>query len=87
MPRAGEPVIRNLRPIGYEKHFSLHSTKGRFLPFSSNDFRPMHSSNLVCDRKFGQMWISTDKWASEQRLPESVRGSEHLACVDWMPRG
>jgi hypothetical protein len=24
-----------------------------------NSHRPMHSSTLVCDRKFGQMWIST----------------------------
>jgi hypothetical protein len=30
---------------------------------SNNENRPMHSSTPVCDRKFGQMWMSAEKRA------------------------
>jgi hypothetical protein len=30
------------------------------------DTRPTHSSTLVCDRKFGPMWISTERRASDE---------------------
>jgi hypothetical protein len=34
----------------------------------------MHSSTLVCDRKFGQIWISTERQASD--MEEILSGVE-----------
>src|SRR5260370_12803689 len=35
-------------------------------PLSVSDSSPMHSSTLVCDGKFGQMWVSTETRASDE---------------------
>jgi hypothetical protein len=55
---AARPVLGKQRQQQKQPHYCAELTR-------SLHIRPMHSSTLVCDRKFGQIWISTERRASD----------------------